>query len=467
LNPSRRNWGLRDYGVEGQIGLEPGPEEYVQKLASYFHEVKRVLKPSGSLYINLGDTYSKKNLQMIPARVALALQKDTWILRNDVIWYKPNHMPSSVKDRLTNTYEHLFHFVKSRKYYFDLDPIRVPHKTGPTSFNYRVREAKKGHIEIVGVRASFEEVKEYDNQGQRKDSPIDSIRYSTKFDKGSRIYNLLQNKAYARKVLGKGHDTALNHPLGKNPGDVIATARDFKGIPNRHHGSGPPDINKNREGHPCGKNPGDVVDWREELLRTKRPIKPSKGVSLGGGHLGLRGRSLNTDGRPLYPLHHPCHGNGWEASKPHIKNHTSGKNPGDVVNLNQFTKYKGNVRLRQDENLGGKVGLAEFRDKCRTIGVVEGHSIGKNPGDFWEIKPKPFLGAHFAVYPEALCLRPIISSCPKDGIVLDPFVGSGTTVKVALELGRNAIGIELNPNYVDIIKKRVPAVKVIRASGEQ
>ncbi len=81
--------------------------------------------------------------------------------------------------------------------------------------------------------------------------------------------------------------------------------------------------------------------------------------------------------------------------------------------------------------------------------------MGKNPGDFWEVKPKPFLGAHFAVYPEALCIRPIVSSCPLNGVVLDPFAGAGTTMKVALDLGRNAIGIDLNRNYIEIIKRRL------------
>ena len=93
--------------------MEPTSEDYVQKLVTYFHELKRILKKTDSLYLNLGETYVKKNLQMIPARVALALQKDGWMPRNDIIWYKPNHMPSSVKDRLTNTCEHVFHFVKN------------------------------------------------------------------------------------------------------------------------------------------------------------------------------------------------------------------------------------------------------------------------------------------------------------------------------------------------------------------
>lgn len=155
-------WGLRDYGAEGQIGLEEHPQMYIDKLVGVCREIRRVLKKSGSFYLNLGDTYcgggvgqkdtgiasfppnnfrkkqfkkynggwlQPKQLMLIPMRVAIALQDDGWILRNDIIWYKPNSMPSSVKDRLNNTFEHVFHFVKSRKYYYNLDEIREPHKT--------------------------------------------------------------------------------------------------------------------------------------------------------------------------------------------------------------------------------------------------------------------------------------------------------------------------------------------------
>jgi DNA modification methylase len=335
---------LRDYGIEGQIGLEASPEEHIQKLATYFHEVKRVLSRTGSLYINLGDTYSRKNLQMIPARVVLALQEDGWIVRNDIIWYKPNHMPSSFKDRLSSTYEHLFHLVKSKKYFYDLDSIRVPHKTGPAKFNYRVREAKKGHFGIISVKAASEEIERHDNKGQRVDC-LGDVFYYTKFNERCQAKRLSQGLAYARKILGREHETAINHPLGKNPGDVIQL------------------------------------------------------------------------------------------------------------------KFKKQHSIRQDPNLGGGVGLAEFREWCRANNLPECHFMGKNPGDFWEINTKPFPEAHFAVYPEALCIRPILSSCPPGGIVFDPFAGSGTTMKVALDLGRNSIGIELNCAYVEIIRKRVPSLE--------
>jgi len=161
-------FGLRDYGVEGQYGLEASPAEYVETMRALFAEVRRVLADDGTLWLNLGDSYTggggfcatapssatsksgkygaalvagglkgeraanlpAKNLMGIPWRVAFALQDDGWILRNDIIWAKPNAMPESVTDRLSTKHEHLFMFSKSPRYWFDLDPIREPHVTG-------------------------------------------------------------------------------------------------------------------------------------------------------------------------------------------------------------------------------------------------------------------------------------------------------------------------------------------------
>jgi DNA modification methylase len=150
-------FGLRDYGIEGQYGLESSPAEYVETMRALFSELRRVLDADGTLWLNLGDSYSTrggqlasgktgrdyggayedlrsrapgtnglpdKNLLGIPWRVAFALQDDGWILRNAIIWSKPNAMPESVTDRLSGRYEHVFLFSKSRRYWFDLDPIR-------------------------------------------------------------------------------------------------------------------------------------------------------------------------------------------------------------------------------------------------------------------------------------------------------------------------------------------------------
>lgn len=163
-------FGLRDYGVDGQYGLEDSPAEYVEAMRTLFSELRRVLANDGTLWLNLGDSYSsrvatrisshqdglfperaelrkdwkrdkakgltrmpanfglpEKNLVGIPWRVAFALQDDGWILRNAVVWNKPNAMPESVNDRLASRYEHVFMLSKSRRYWFDLDPIREPH----------------------------------------------------------------------------------------------------------------------------------------------------------------------------------------------------------------------------------------------------------------------------------------------------------------------------------------------------
>lgn len=150
-------FGLRDYGHEGQIGLEPTPAEYVAKMVAVFREVRRVLADDGTLWLNLGDSYAgrgatggmngcqspvssvapagciappeglkHKDLMGIPWRVAFALQDDGWYLRSDIIWHKPNPMPESVTDRPTKAHEYLFLLSKSRRYHYDAEAISEP-----------------------------------------------------------------------------------------------------------------------------------------------------------------------------------------------------------------------------------------------------------------------------------------------------------------------------------------------------
>lgn len=160
-------FGLRDYDAPGQYGLEATPVAYVETMRALFAEARRVLADDGTLWLNLGDSYvasasgkrrssglmgrsqaittpegtgdksrcglPAKNLIGVPWRVAFALQDDGWILRNEIIWHKPNAMPESVRDRLSNRHEHLFMFSKSPRYWFDLDPIRdAPGRKGMT-----------------------------------------------------------------------------------------------------------------------------------------------------------------------------------------------------------------------------------------------------------------------------------------------------------------------------------------------
>jgi DNA modification methylase len=274
-------WGLRDYGVKGQLGREDTLEEYLEKLCEIFAEVKRVLKEEGSCWANLGDAYggtrdkqnykdpkykngrngqsislSKKYtgkcLLQIPSRFALMMTDELgFILRNEIIWHKPNAMPESVKDRFTVDFEKLFFFVKNKKYYFE----------------------------------------------QQKEAMVTE------------------------------------------------------------------DIN---------------------------PPRGSKGV---------------------------------------IGQVNSGRRKQDLVGRNDYIGFNDRYKPPVD--------------------------LMRNKRSVWSISTRNYSGLHFAVYPEELIETPIKAGCPKDGIVLDPFMGSGTTGVVAKKLGRNWIGIEINPEYVSIAQKRI------------
>jgi site-specific DNA-methyltransferase (cytosine-N4-specific) len=323
---------------KGQLGLEPDWRMYVEHLVELFREVKRVLKKTGSLWLNIGDTYASKPtgsmgrsgwkrphgrdqsiearrirgnvdypskcLMGIPWRVAFALIDDGWILRNAVIWYKPNHMPSSVKDRLTQTYEYIFHFVKSRKYYYNLDNIREPHKV-----------------------ESFER-----------------------------------------------WDRALRQTVDSNA--------------------------------------------------------------------KLRRKTLETTGVTV-----ACMVPKW-------------------------------YELAKHDLAVGRIGNFSYTDPLH----VKAYNMkGKNPGDFFSIPTKPFKGSHFAVFPPELPLRPILASCPPDGIVLDPLAGSGTVAYTCELINRGMwdefripvndiaksvkwnlkwIMIDINPEYCKMMEERLePFIK--------
>ncbi len=120
-------FGLRDYGVDGQMGLEATPAAFVAGMVDLFREVRRVLRDDGTLWLNLGDSYGpNKSKLLMPARVALALQEDGWILRQDNVWFKKRPMPESVRDRTTCAHEFVFHFSKSGSYFYNSDAVRTP-----------------------------------------------------------------------------------------------------------------------------------------------------------------------------------------------------------------------------------------------------------------------------------------------------------------------------------------------------
>lgn len=337
-------WGLRDYGVEGQIGLEPTPAEFIAVLVDVFEEVRRVLRPDGTCWINMGDSYATgagatgtapgggeqgerfirrgmvstqpnrkkldgfkpKDLCMMPHRLAIALQDAGWWVRQDIVWSKPNPMPESVRDRCTKSHEYIFLLTKSAKYFYDIDAIREP------------------------VTASTIARLSQDIAGQHGSERVPGKTNGTM-------------KAVARGV-GFGHGTDADER-----GSGRVTTRDsFK---------------------------------REDSKRA----------------VAIPGQAVGT--------HRPD---------------------------------------RAEATPDG------FRNK-RSVWTMATHS---------------FTEAHFATFPPELPTNCILAGCPPGGTVLDPFFGAGTTGLVADRLQRDCIGIELNPAYAEIARKRIQTESTLFAEIE-
>jgi len=330
-------FGLRDYGNVAQIGLEETPELFVEKMTAVFNEVYRVLKPNGTLWLNLGDSYSgsgkgigditadkwkqgtnkgsrsgnfkkvntelkAKDLIGIPWMVAFALRSTGWYLRQDIIWHKPNPMPESVTDRCTKSHEYIFLMSKSSKYYYDQNSILQPVA-----------------LSVVNDKRT------YDDQ----------------------------------------------------------------------YVAGRPDL-----GYPGNPNGG------KGLLKRKGAESWNRSTF----DAGKTGEMKTTRG-------------GRKSGNKHRK-------PG--------------VERGCPENTGSNV--------CSS---VPWEGLKANKRSVWTVSTKPFKEAHFATFPQDLITDCIKAGCPENGIVLDPFMGGGTTALVARKLNRNFIGIELNEKYIAIANKRL------------
>ncbi len=185
-------FGLRDYGVDGQIGLEQTPAEFVSRLVEVFREVRRVLRDDGTCWVNLGDSYAStapgtrnspqprgnrgnpeqwanmrpdlrgegikpKDLIGIPWRVAFALQEDGWYLRQDIVWHKPNPMPESVRDRCTKAHEYVFMLTKSPRYYYDHEAVKEEAVSDHPSGNGFKRDARESYKNLDGTARGNDE----------------------------------------------------------------------------------------------------------------------------------------------------------------------------------------------------------------------------------------------------------------------------------------------------------------------
>ena len=211
----------------GELGQEPAADMFVEHLVIIFSEIKRILKPTGTCYVNMGDTYGGSNsvmndggrqgmgteagrnrvvsrgmdkcMMMVPEKFMIKIVENNWLLRNKIIWYKPNAMPSSVTDRLNCTWEYIFFFSKSKKYYYDLDAIREEHKTLMKDQNSKINENQPALI--------------VEDWGKRPAPPYDSdFRDKTKDEK--------YKTGGMRNAPEPGEANAFN-VAGKNPGDFF------------------------------------------------------------------------------------------------------------------------------------------------------------------------------------------------------------------------------------------------------
>ena len=262
---------LRDYQVEGQIGLEPTVSDWAEGLRAIAWQVARVLKPSGAFWLNLGDSFSRhehygapsKGLLLAPERLVFMLSRDGWLVRNKVIWAKTNPMPSSVRDRLSLTWEVLYLLVRSPSYYFDLDAIREPHTS----------TGAKSRREPLGKPPAWAGPLAGSQDGLRRARPAG----------------------------------LPGHPLGKNPGDVWRVAT--RGFAGAHFATFPPELIRRPVLATC---PALVCSdcgraWTRVSKRGSGPVGPTctfpasprPGVVLdpffGTGTVGLVARELGRD----------------------------------------------------------------------------------------------------------------------------------------------------------------------------
>jgi DNA modification methylase len=488
---------------KGQLGIEPSWKMYVQHLVELFREVKRVLKKTGSFWLNIGDTYfggghggntlyktpsgelvksvkqgkssnyvptmqwrddvyKPKCLMGIPWRIAFALIEDGWILRNAVIWFKPNAQPSSVKDRLTHTYEFLFHFVKSKKYYYNLDNIREPHKIGELASVFS-KGLEKVYEKMKEVNATYDSKYSKTQYGQtpqsfQREDKLAKMRQASREVAREHFPN---DEELQQDFINWVHDHAC-HVRGKNPGDVMLTKHDLAvGRIGSFSYTDPLHV---KAYHPLGKNPGDTLFITSNSKFLKSDVKTASP--------GARALRSIMSGKLTTHVRKKLLDVGAYLKTKLKESGLTVKDLAELTGIKQTTlehyfrtDFSGQALPdRETWNLLKPIlKLGEYDDYINEevrSALPQPHPLGRNPSDFWSIPTKPFRGAHFAVFPPELPLRPILASCPPDGVVLDPLAGSGT-VAYTCELINHGMWDEFRIHVNEIARKTKWSLKWI------
>lgn len=437
-----------------QWGSELHFEDYLDKMMALMTEIKRILKPTGSCWINLGDSYSTQSGGMrdlaegkttqhgkikytgkdnaynvrqpkidlkpktrvgIPERFMIRCIDDGWILRNHIPWVKSNAMPTSVKDRFQNKWESIFFFVKKQKYYFDLDAVRekpVSDYSKPTKKNIKTKLKQSG---------LFGDAQESEDRGNQQ-------------PKG-------------RSNFGTGNDIRKNQERKweKEMGQETQT------IAKTHSGNF--DQEGNLIGNPKGKNPGDVFVGPEDWDYTK-PYKTKENEP--GSTKSLKERMAAS--RAAGNDHDGC------------LNDPKGKNPGDVFYINPKPFIEAHFATFPEALPEKIIKCAVPTQVCKKCGkptqkVMEpteeyAQYLGKSWHDHENdqeqgMQQKMEKASVTASYKQVGTVSCNCNAGFQPGVVFDPFMGAGTVALVALKNHRRWLGIELNPEYVEIIKKRL------------
>lgn len=459
-------WKQRDYKHADQIGQEDSYMEYIERLVDIFSEIKRVLKPTGTFFLNIGYKYQDKELLLIPELLAVELQKNGWTLLNKIIWHKPNAMPSSLDNRFSNVYEPVFLFVKNDskyKYYLSLDKLRLPISNFTNN---------KKPDDILGLTVKNSLFKDRDVRGiikkifKNNDGCIlaqvdwedgrQTIELVNEFDRESQIEVDLVcidcGKTIKHEVDIDNHNQALSckgvlKPILPPPPNFknrveLKTSLLFPLTAQKQSYNGKYKVSPDNR----GASPGARKSLFGEYLVLQRRYKISQSVIA--DYLRFWREKRNVTIKEIDKLlgYRDTAGHWFRKDTGSWGRGGSIPLPDDWLRLKNILKFD------------------DIYDRWITethlvLQTVRAHPKGKNPGDVWSIKTQPLPEAHFAIFPEELVKRCIEAGCPPGGVVLDPFAGSGTTGKVAQDSGRSAILVELVSEYLNIIKKRCKRIE--------
>lgn len=450
-------WGLRDYGVDGQLGLEATPDEYVAGMVDVFREVRRVLADDGTLWLNLGDTYASngghadtacnerrgaynignrpehdrrdfrargggglkpKDLVGIPWMVAFALRADGWCLRSEILWNKPNPMPESVTDRPTKAHEQLFLFAKAK--WAGPPPGRFDHVAAEDARWLALLLDAEGCIVVKRNR--------HDGRGDTF-APQISIGNTS--------------EALMREVVRiVGHGSLLERP-GKNcrmlywqlanelARDLLTRIYPFL-------------IVKQRQARIAIH-----VDSLTYARGGQKPERKRRGEAETRllESLWSRNKECNHFGTPdLSDVPEPVIGR-WAECERYYYDAEAVKEP--AVYGQCLPSFRGDGGYTQGRSFNNSDGT-----KAKTAGLKRPTVETRNRRTVWTIPTEPYPGSHFATFPTALVTPCILAGSALGDAVLDPFLGSGTVGMVAESLGRRWFGCELNPKYGELIRQR-------------